>query len=186
MTVQEGSIKGIFEIQLDPKKDERGFFARTYDKQFFEQHGIHRVWVQESESFSRYKGTIRGLHFQHSPHGETKLISMASGEALIIYVDLRKDSSTFGKWGSAVLKEAHNMLFIPPGFANGMYTLTDTCRLMYKMDAYYHPDSADTILWNDPDLAIAWPSATPRIISQKDAHAQGWKEFIMTYGALKV
>ena len=181
MTFRELKLKGAFEIQIDPKSDERGYFARTYDEKVFAEHGLPTEWSEESESFSVKKGTVRGLHFQHPPYAETKLVRCASGEVFFALVDLRKDSPTFGKWDSVVLSaEKKNMVLAPRGFANGMCTLTDECRLHYKMDSVYDPASADVIRWDDPDLGIEWPISEPAAISEKDKNAKSFKEFATT------
>jgi len=187
MIIQELGIKGVFEIQCEPKKDERGYFVRTFDKKIFAEHGIDRKWTQENESFSRQKYTVRGLHFQHPPYAEAKLIRVSGGEAFVVFVDLRKNSKTFGRWGSVILSaEKKNMVFVPRGFCNGLCTLTDACMLLYKMDNYYAPERQDAILWNDPDIGIKWPVEKPSYISKRDAEAKRFKEFIATRGGLGV
>ena len=105
--IKEKKLKGIFEINLEPHEDQRGFFMRTYDDKLFRNHGLHKNWVQESHSYSKKKGVIRGLHFQSPPYAETKLIRAVSGEIFIVVLDLRKGSSTFGKWDSMIISEAN-------------------------------------------------------------------------------
>lgn len=183
MVFRELKLKGAFEIQLEPKEDERGYFARTYDEKVFAEHGLPVNWVQENESFSARKGTVRGLHFQHPPHIESKLVRATSGEIFFAIVDLRKDSPTFGKWDSVVLSaDKKNMVFVPRGFANGICSLTDNCKLHYKMDNIYDPASADAIFWNDPDIKIDWPITEPAVISEKDKNAKSFKELIAKIG----
>lgn len=187
MIIKEGKFKGIFEIQLEPKEDSRGFFMRTYDKKIFEEYGLAREWVQENHSFSREKGTVRGLHFQYPPDTETKLIRVLSGEAFFVFLDLRKKSETFGEWGSIVLSsDKKNMIFAPRGFALGVCTLTENCNLHYKVDNYYAPQNEGTIKWNDPDLKISWPIENPSRISEKDSKGQSFKEFVEKFGGLEV
>lgn len=185
MQFRENDIKGVFEIRLEPRDDERGFFMRTYDDKIFKSRGLATNWVQESHSYSREKNTLRGLHFQIAPFEETKLIRVLGGEAFIIFVDLRKDSPSFGKWNSVVLSnENKKMLYIPRGFAMGMCTLTQNCTLAYKMDNYYSPNHAETIKWNDADIAIRWPTDNP-VISEKDSKAEGFKYFVKKYNGLE-
>lgn len=190
MIFTEKKLKGVFEIQLEPHEDSRGFFMRTYDSKIFAEHGLDRQWVQESQSHSSQKGTLRGLHFQFPPHNETKLIRLANGEAFFAFVDLRKSSPTFGKWGSTVLSsKKKKMLFISKGFALGMCTLTDDCDLLYKMDEPYAPGKEGAIRWDDDGLKIKWPlkelKAKP-IISDKDSKAMGFKEFVKAHGELDI
>jgi dTDP-4-dehydrorhamnose 3,5-epimerase len=186
MQIIERKIKGAFEIELEIHEDQRGFFMRTYDDALFQQHGLERQWVQENHSYSKQKGTIRGLHFQFPPHAETKLVRAVSGEIFMVFVDVRKNSSLFGHWDSVILSEQNKkMLYVPKGLALGMCTLTDHCTLLYKMSMYYTPQSQGTILWNDPALGIPWPASNP-ILSEKDAHAPSFKEFVKKFKGLEI
>jgi len=186
MKIIEKEIKGIYEIKLEPYEDHRGFFMRAYDDKIFKQYGIDRNWVQENHSLSLKKGVVRGLHFQYPPNTETKLLRVVTGEIFFTFVDIRKNSPTFGKWGSIVLSaNKKNMLFSPRGFAMGMCTLTDNCNLLYKVDNYYTSDNEDNIKWNDPDLGIKWPVKNP-IVSKRDSKAMSFKEFVEKHGGLEV
>ena len=186
MLVKERKIRGVFEIQLDPHEDKRGFFMRVYDDTIFKKYGIHRNWVQENHSRSVEEGVIRGMHFQFPPYTETKLVRVTSGEICDVFIDLRKDSPTFGKWDSIKLSaENKKMTYIPRGFAHGFCTLTKNCEVVYKVDNYYAPDSEGSIRWDDPDLGIGWPVDNP-ILSKKDSEAKSFKEFIETHGGLEV
>src|SRR5258708_6915507 len=132
MNFKELSVPGVWEIELDPKIDERGFFVRTYDKEIFREHGLPTDWVQESHAFSKKKGTIRGLHFLYPPKNEAKLIQMAEGEAFWVFLNVRKNSPTLGHWGSIVLSaEKNHMLLLSRGIANGICTLSDNCHVLY-------------------------------------------------------
>ena len=186
MLVKERKIRGAFEIQLDPHEDKRGFFMRVYDDTIFKKYGIHRNWVQENHSRSVEEGVIRGMHFQFPPYTETKLVRVTSGEICDVFIDLRKDSPTFGKWDSIKLSaENKKMIYIPRGFAHGFCTLTKNCEVVYKVDNYYTPDSEGSIRWNDLDLGIGWPVDNP-ILSKKDSEAKSFREFIETHGGLEV
>ncbi len=186
MIIKKRKIKGIFEINLEPHKDYRGFFMRTYDEKMFRNHGLHESWVQESHSYSKKKDILRGLHFQFPSHTETKLIRTVTGEIFIVVVDLRKGSSTFGKWESMIISGNNNkMIYISRGFAMGMCTLTDNCTLLYKIDNYYAPESQGAIKWNDSDIGIIWPVKNP-IISKRDSRAISFKEFVEKHGGLDV
>lgn len=187
MIIKEQKIKGVFEIQLQPNKDSRGFFMRTYDEKIFEKFGINRKWVQESHSLSKKKWTVRGIHFQHPPYAETKLIRVTQGRILFAIIDLRPDSQTFGKWVQVIVSaEKKNMIYISKGCAPCMCTLTDNCQILYKMDEYFTPESYDNIKWDDPDLAIDWPTKTPSDVSERDTKAQSFRKFVKKYGGLKV
>lgn len=186
MKFKEFKIKGVYEIQLEPHEDHRGYFMRTYDDQIFESHGIFHKWVQENHSFSKNKNTLRGLHFQLQPYAETKIVRAVGGEIFIAFVDIRKNSSSFGKWDKIVLSEENkNMLYVPKGFAMGMCTLSSNCTLLYKMDNYYQPDYQSAIIWNDSDIGIKWPNKKP-ILSERDKKANSFKEFINQYGGVEV
>ena len=170
-------FNGVKEIQLEPQEDERGFFMRVYDDQIFNTFGIHRIWVQENHSLTEKKDTIRGLHFQVPPYQETKLVRVIHGEIYDVFVDLRRDSSTFGQGGALLLSAANKkMVYIPKGFAHGFLTLTKNCEVLYKMDSYYAERHESSIKWDDPDLDIEWPVNDP-IVSEKDAKAVSFKEF---------
>ncbi|OGF52115.1 dTDP-4-dehydrorhamnose 3,5-epimerase [Candidatus Giovannonibacteria bacterium RIFCSPLOWO2_02_FULL_43_11b] len=185
MLFKKTKLEGVWIIELEPNADTRGFFARTYDKKLFEEHGIARDWVEESESFSKHKGTVRGLHFQYPPHWEGKLMRISSGEAFLVWVDLRKNSLTFGQWDSLVLTpEKRSMIYTPRGFANGLCTLSDNCTLLYKIDNQYHPEKQDTVLWNDVDLGIEWPVKEAKELSERDTNAKSFKEFLSACGGL--
>ena len=179
-------LPGVFEIILEPRTDERGFFLRTYDEKIFNENGISKNWVQENHSKSVQNGIIRGLHFQMPPYAETKLIRCIRGKIQDIFVDLRKDSSTFGQWDSVILSdEKFNVVLVPRGFAHGFCTLTENCEVIYKVDNYYNPSSEIGILWNDTDLKIEWQIENP-ILSEKDKQNMTFKQFVDKYGGIEL
>ena len=187
MKIEEKDIKGVYEIQLEPHEDKRGFFVRVYDNKIFKKLGIDNKWVQENHSLSLEKGTIRGLHFQYPPVCEAKLMRAVTGEMFFAVVDLRKNSRTFGKWISVIVSaKKKNMLLIPRGCANGMCTLTDNCNLLYKVDNYYSPNSEGVIKWNDLDIGIQWPVKVPNVISEKDLNGKSFKDFVKNYGSIEI
>ena len=187
MKVIEKEIKGVYEIQLEPKEDDRGFFMRSYDDKIFKKHGIDRKWVHENHSLSLQKGTIRGIHFQYPPDCETKLLRVITGDIFFAIVDLRKNSETFGKWTSVVVSaKKKNMLYVPRGCAPGMCTLTVNCNLVYKVDNYYAANNEDVIKWNDPDIGIKWPIKEPNVISERDSKGQSFKDFVEKHDGLDV
>ena len=185
MNFQEQSISGVFLIDLEPITDSRGFFMRTYDQNFFESRNLNTKWVHENHSNSLKKGTVRGFHFQFPPHSETKLVRVVSGVVLDVFLDIRKDSSTFGKWGSTTLSSQNNKcLYLPKGIAHGMCALEDNTTMVYKVDQEYEPNSEGQIKWNDLDLNINWPQFDKFIISEKDNNAMSFADFLETSGGL--
>ena len=186
MEIKEREIAGVFEIKLDPHIDGRGFFMRTYDINIFRKAGIHREWVQENHSRSEKNGIIRGLHFQLPPFSETKMVRCIHGAVLDVFVDLRKDSVTFGKWGMAELSaENKKMIYIPRGFAHGFCTLTEISEVIYKVDNFYSPEHEVGLLWNDPDVNIDWPVRDP-VLSGKDRKNITLKEFTNRFGGIEL
>lgn len=176
--IENKMIPGVFEIRLEPHRDNRGFFMRTYDEELFRVHDLHRRWLQENHSRSEKRGIIRGLHFQLPPFAETKLVRCVRGAVFDVFVDLREDSATFGKWGGIALREdKYNMVYIPRGFAHGFCALTEESEVVYKVDNVYSQKNERGLLWNDPDLDISWPSSNP-ILSEKDAKNLTLKEFV--------
>jgi dTDP-4-dehydrorhamnose 3,5-epimerase len=181
MIIKPYSIPGIYEITLSPYTDHRGDFTRIYDQRIYKNLGLDRNWVQENHSFSLQKGTIRGLHFQFPPYTETKLIRVTKGAIFDVFVDLRRDSPTFGEWGSIELTEDnYKMIYITRGFAHGFCSLSDECEVVYKVDNYYSPTFEGGIIWRDETLRIDWPVSKP-IISDKDNKLQTLKEFKRIY-----
>lgn len=181
MKIKELFLEEAYEITLEHKTDNRGFFMRTFDDKILE---FDCKWVQENQSFSKDKNIVRGMHFQFPPHAEAKLVRASTGEILVVIVDLRKNSSTFGKWEKTIISYINNkMLFIPKGFAMGICTLTENCTLLYKMDNYYSPNNQGQIKWNDPDLNIEWPITEPTL-SERDKNAMSFKEFVKEHRGL--
>jgi dTDP-4-dehydrorhamnose 3,5-epimerase len=181
MDIKERKLKGVFEIQLSPRFDARGFFVRTFDNNIFDDAGLGINWVQENHSRSMNQGIIRGLHLQLPPFAETKLVRCSKGTILDVFVDLRANSETFAHWDSVVLSEENfKMVLVPKGFAHGFCTLTDQCDVLYKVDNYYKPDAEVGILWNDESLKISWPVLNP-IISNKDSKNISLELFINQY-----
>lgn len=165
---------GAYLISHKPIKDYRGYFMRSYDHRIFFSHNINHQWVQENQSLSEKKYTIRGLHFQTSPASETKLVRVIKGSVFDVFVDLRKHSKTYGKWyGIELSDKNHKSLLIPKGCAHGFCTLQDNTIIAYKVDAEYSPDNERTLLYSDPDIGIEWPiqDGIDPIISEKDQNA---------------
>jgi len=168
MRFHQTMIPGVFEIQIEPATDERGFLARTWCREEFAAHGLKPDLAQCSISFSPRKGTLRGLHYQAEPHAEAKLIRCTSGAVYDVALDLRPRSVTFKKWFAVVLSaEKRNMLYIPEGCAHGFLTLENDCEMLYLISELYHADSARGIRWNDPAFGIEWPDRV-EMISDRD------------------
>ena len=168
MEVTGLAIAGVHHIILSPHTDLRGYFLRSYDQLLFEKAGLHRQWLQENQSYTALKHTVRGLHFQRPPHTETKLIRVVQGEILDVFVDCRRGSPTFGQAGTHRLASSEPAwLFLPPGIAHGFCSLTDDVVLAYKVDQPFNAEADAGVRWDDPALNIAWPTATP-LMSDKD------------------
>jgi dTDP-4-dehydrorhamnose 3,5-epimerase len=163
------ALPGAFMIDIDAREDERGFFARTVCVEEFARHGLHANFVQQSVSWNRRTGTLRGLHYQAAPHAEEKLVRVTSGAVYDVIVDLRRDSSAFGRWfGVELSARNRRQLYIPRGVAHGFQTLLPDTEILYEMTVPFHPDAARGLRWDDPTLAIAWPECGHRIMSDKD------------------
>jgi len=171
------AIPGAWLLEPDPIEDERGFFARTVCADEFAAHGLDAGFVQQSVSWNRLAGTLRGLHFQCAPHEEAKLVRVTRGAIYDVIVDLRTASPAHGRWTGIRLDAGNrHQLYIPPGVAHGFQTLADDTEILYQMTVPFHPESARGIRWDDPDLAIAWPDCPERIVSAKDRALPRWKE----------
>lgn len=169
MQFESTGIEGAFIVHLDVHKDERGEFARTYCVDEFAAVGINFVPVQCNISRNPARGTLRGMHFQRSPHEESKLVQCVSGEAFDAIVDLRRDSPTFGRSAVTELTDENDrLLYIPPGFAHGFLTTAPDTSILYYMGSRFVPRAGEGVRWNDPVLRIEWP-ADPAVISDRDA-----------------
>ncbi len=151
-------LKDAYLIKPDPTLDERGFFERLFCQKEFKKIGFKKTIVQINCSFTRKKGTIRGMHYQKPPHIEGKIISCLEGEVFDCIIDLRQKSSTFLKWHGEVLSaKNHKMIYIPEGFAHGFQTLRDNCCMLYLHTDFYHKQSEEGIKYDDPLFNIRWP-----------------------------
>jgi dTDP-4-dehydrorhamnose 3,5-epimerase len=171
MKVLDTDIKDVKIIEFKVFGDHRGFFMETYNKDVFHNAGITEEFVQDNHSYSKIKGTLRGLHFQNHPKAQSKLIRCTRGRMLDVAVDLRKGSPTYKKWVAVELSaENKRALFIPKGFAHGFLTLTEDVEVQYKVDELYSKEHDRSILYNDPDLQVKWGVIDP-VLSEKDIHA---------------
>ncbi len=151
-----GGIEGLCVITPVVHGDSRGYFVETYNLQNMKEAGIDNVFVQDNQAMSR-KGVLRGLHFQKA-HPQAKLLRVISGSVFDVAVDMRKGSSTYGKWhGEILTSENGKQVYVPKGFAHGYLVLSDKAEICYKCDDFYHPEDEGGIAWNDPDVGIKWP-----------------------------
>jgi dTDP-4-dehydrorhamnose 3,5-epimerase len=171
----EVALPGAWIIDLDPHADERGYFARTFCRDEFAARGLPAAFVQCNTSFNLKRGTLRGMHFQHAPHGEAKLVRCTRGAVHDVIVDLRPASPAYCRWVAVELSADNGRaLFIPEGVAHGFQTLVDASEVLYQMAAMFHPASAAGVRWDDPAFGIHWPLAEP-ILSARDAT---WGDFV--------
>jgi dTDP-4-dehydrorhamnose 3,5-epimerase len=166
MKVIETALPGVLIIEPQVHGDVRGFFVETWHAQRYAEHGLPERFVQDNHSRSS-RGVLRGLHYQlQQPQG--KLVRVTQGEVFDVAVDIRRGSPSFGQWAGVRLSgENHRQFYVPPGFAHGFCTLSETADFLYKCTDYYHPQSEHGVLWNDPDIGIEWPELDVRL-SDKD------------------
>jgi dTDP-4-dehydrorhamnose 3,5-epimerase len=158
MKLAATALPGVWLVEFERLSDERGWFARLYDADFFAAHGLCVEYPQQSEAANTRRGTIRGLHYQAAPHAETKLVRCVRGAVYDVVVDVRRESPSYGRWASFELGEDDSRaLYIPDGFAHGYQTLRDRTDLHYLISVPYAPDAARGIAYDSPALAIPWP-----------------------------
>jgi dTDP-4-dehydrorhamnose 3,5-epimerase len=174
MRFSKTSLAGAWLIELEPVRDERGFFARTFCTQEYDEHGLATQFVQHSVSHSAKKGTLRGMHFQRDPHAEVKVVSCLKGKIWDVIIDLRPMSPTYCRWeGFELTAENHRQLYVPKGFAHGAQSLSDDVEVGYLISTAYVPGASAGIRYDDPAFKIDWP-LRPTTISIKD---QTWPDF---------
>jgi dTDP-4-dehydrorhamnose 3,5-epimerase len=162
-------------IDLEPREDERGFFARIWCRQELAARGLDSEIAQESLSFNRHRGTVRGLHFQRPPHEETKIVRCTRGAIFDVIVDLRPRSPSYLRWqGFELTAENRGALYVPKGFAHGFQTLGDNAEIVYQISEFYAPDSAGGYRYDDVALGIAWPLPVT-VISDRDLRWPAFK-----------
>ena len=164
----ETPLAGAFVVEMERLADARGFFARSWCAREFADRGLNAALVQCNVSFNKRRGTLRGMHFQVAPHGETKLVRCTRGSIHDIIVDLRPASATYLQHFAVELTAGNRtMLYIPEGFAHGFQSLEDESEVFYQMSDYFVPACARGLRWNDPALALSWPLSDP-ILNDKD------------------
>jgi len=176
MIFRETALKGAYLIEPERAEDERGYFARTWCAQEFAEHGLNSSLAQCGTSFNKCRGTLRGMHYQVAPYAEVKLIRCTRGSVWDAIIDLRKDSVTYMQYVSLELSAVNgHMLYVPEGFAHGFQTLEDNSELFYQLSAFYHPEAARGVRWDDPAFTIAWPPVEQRILSGRD---HSWPDYV--------
>lgn len=169
LKIMDTFLPGVKIILPNVFGDQRGWFMETYNDAVFKEAGFEISFVQDNQSFSASKGTLRGLHFQLKPKAQSKLVRCTKGAIFDVAVDIRKGSPTYGKWfGIELNAENKKQLFIPKGLAHGFLTLTDRVEVQYKVDELYAPECDRGIIWNDPAIGIEWPIDVTPILSKKD------------------
>jgi dTDP-4-dehydrorhamnose 3,5-epimerase len=168
MTFHKTKLPDVFEIHVEAKLDERGFFARSWCEQEFKQHGLNPRLLQCSISFSTRKGTLRGLHYQTAPYPEAKLVRCTRGAIYDVVVDLRPESPTYKDWIGVVLTATgRNMAYVPERCGHGFLTMEDETEVFYQISESYYPELARGVRWDDPAFQIVWPSEV-EVISERD------------------
>ena len=161
-------LPGVYIVEPQVFGDHRGYFMETYSTKAFADIGITNEFVQDNQSFTAQKGTLRGIHFQNNPMAQAKLVRVTKGAVLDVAVDLRKGSPTYKQWvGVELSAENKRMLFIPRGFGHGFLTLTDDVEFCYKVDNLYSKECDRGVRFDDPEIGVAWGIADP-VLSQKD------------------
>lgn len=167
-------LEGARLIELEKRGDDRGFFARLFCEKEFSDAGLVPRFAQVNNSLSGKKGTLRGLHYQHSPSAEVKVVRCIRGALWDAIIDMRENSPTFGKWfGAELTAENRLMMYVPKGFAHAILTLTDDTEALYLVSDFYAPDKERGVRWNDPHFNVQWP-IQPADISAKDA---AWPDY---------
>jgi dTDP-4-dehydrorhamnose 3,5-epimerase len=158
MIFHETSLKGAYIIEIDKLEDERGFFARSFCNNEFGDKGLISHFVQVNNSFTKHRGTLRGMHYQLQPSAEVKLVRCINGSLYDVIIDLRPDSSTFGKWfGAELSAQNRQMMYVPKGFAHGFVTLQDSTETFYFASSFYSSELERGIRHDDPYFHIDWP-----------------------------
>jgi dTDP-4-dehydrorhamnose 3,5-epimerase len=169
MRFSDTSIPGVVLIDLEPARDERGFFARIWEPDAFQAHGLGDRFVQWSISRNLRRGTLRGVHFQLPPSAECKMVRCTRGAIYDVVLDLRKESAAYRRWFAVELSSDNlRSLRIPAGCAHGFQTLADDTDVEYAISTVYHAADSRGVRWDDPAIGIAWPEVAVRILSERD------------------
>lgn len=181
MIFHQTKIPGVFEIEVDPHSDERGFFARSWCQKEFDAKGISAKTVQCNVSFNVRRGTLRGMHYQAMPHPEAKVVRCTRGAIYDVVLDLRPESPSYKGWiGVTLTSENRRMVYVPEGCAHGFLTLEDDTEVFYQMSEFYYPELARGIRWDDPAFQIVWPVEV-EVISDRDRTYPNFDSLQCTY-----
>jgi dTDP-4-dehydrorhamnose 3,5-epimerase len=168
MIFHQTKVAGAFEIHLEPRTDDRGFFARSWCQEEFQSHGLNPKVAQCSVSFNTRKGTLRGIHYQAAPYPEAKVVRCTQGAIYDLVVDLRPQSPTFKQWVGVTLTAANrHMLYVPEGCGHGFLTLAEDTEVFYQISEFYKPELSRGVRWDDPTFQIVWPTKV-EAISERD------------------
>lgn len=175
MTFEETRLSGAFVLDLERREDDRGFFARTWCANELGEHGLNTGLVQANMSWNPRQGTLRGMHFQHPPHAEAKVVRATRGAIYDVIIDLREGSQTYKQWiGVELSADNGRALYVPEGFAHGFQTLVPEVEVHYLVTEFYTPEAEGGVRWNDPAFGIDWPDPANAFLSEKDAN---WPDF---------
>lgn len=169
MKFSETPLHGAFVVEIEPRLDERGFFARAWCEREFREHGLNPALSQCNVSWNTKAGTLHGMHYQEAPYAEAKLVRCTRGAMFDAIVDLRLDSPTYTRWyGLELSADNRRMIYVPEGFAHGYQTLVDDTELYYQVSVPYQPNAARGVRWDDPAFGIQWPEASGRTMAERD------------------
>ena len=172
----ETKLKGAFIVDPERFEDTRGFLARSFSAKEFESRGLNPRIAECNISFSKKRYTVRGMHFQHPPFAQAKLVRCSKGAIYDAIIDLRPESPTFKQWiGEELTAENRRILYVPEGFAHGFQTLADDTEVFYQMTNFYNPGSEGGVRWNDPVFAIDWPATDGVTINERDQNYPDFK-----------
>ena len=176
MIFTETPLRGAFTIDIEPRTDARGFFARAWCQNEFKAHGLSTDLVQANLSFNPARGTLRGLHYQVAPYEEAKLVRCIRGAIYDVIVDLRRESPTYLQWyGVELTTDTRRALYVPAGCAHGFQTIQEDTEVFYQVTQAYTPEAERGVRWDDAAFGIIWPKTDTRNISPKD---QSWPPFV--------
>jgi dTDP-4-dehydrorhamnose 3,5-epimerase len=177
MIFRETTLKGAFVIEMEKFEDKRGFFARAWSRKEVEANGLISRVAETNISFSKRRGTLRGMHYQVAPYEQVKLVRCTVGAIYDVIIDMRLNSPTYRKWtGVELTAENYRMLYVPEQFAHGFQTLEDNTEVTYQVSQFYSPESERGVRYNDPVFQVKWPLPV-EVISDKDL---GWPHYSLS------
>jgi len=176
MEFKQTKLGGVYLIELRRFEDDRGFFAPAFSQKEFAARGIEGQFVETNISYSRSRGTIRGMHYQEAPHGQAKLVRCTRGAIYDVAVDLRPASPTYRQWiGVELTEESRSMLYLPGDCGHGFQTLVDDTEVFYMVSSVYVPESGRGFRWDDPAFGVEWPETEERVIIERDQEYADFK-----------